>query len=106
MQDYLAMITDYSSVVFDFVYLSRPIIYFVPDYDQFRAGVTHGYHKLDLPLEEGFGDITLTSAELIESVRKLAENNFEADPVYKKRMDDFFGERDTKHCDRLYNLIK
>ncbi len=106
MQDYLAMITDYSSVVFDFVYLSRPIIYFVPDYDQFRAGVTHGYHKLDLPLEEGFGDITLTSAELIESVRKLAENNFEAEPVYKKRMDDFFGERDTKHRDRLYELIK
>lgn len=106
MQDYLAMITDYSSVVFDFVYLSRPIIYFVPDYDQFRAGVTHGYSKLDLPLEEGFGDITLNSQELLESLKKLMENNFEPDAVYKKRMDDFFGERDTKHRERLYDLVK
>lgn len=106
MQDYLAMITDYSSVVFDFVYLSRPIIYFVPDYDQFRAGLTHGYSKLDLPLEEGFGDITQTGEELLNAVRTLAENDFPVNPVYKKRMDDFFGERDTKHRERLYNLVK
>lgn len=106
MQNYLAMITDYSSVVFDFVYLSRPIIYFVPDYDQFRKGLTHGYSKLDLPLEEGFGDITLNAADLLNSLRKLAENNFEAEPVYKKRTDDFFGERTTTHRDRLYDLIK
>ncbi len=106
MQDYLAMITDYSSVVFDFVYLSRPIIYFVPDYEQFRAGVTHGYSRLDLPLEEGFGDITQTGAELLASLTELAENSFEAKPVYKKRMDDFFGERDCKHAERLYKLVK
>ncbi|MBR3835909.1 MAG: glycosyltransferase [Clostridia bacterium] len=106
MQDYLAMITDYSSVVFDFVYLSRPIIYFVPDYDQFRAGLTHGYSKLDLPLEEGFGDITQTGEELLKAVKTLAENDFRASEVYQKRMDDFFGARDTDHCERLYNLCK
>ncbi len=106
MQDYLAMITDYSSVVFDFVYLNRPIIYFVPDYDQFRAGLTHGYSKLDLPLEEGFGEITLNADELLNSLKKLIKNNFEADPIYKKRTDEFFGERDTKHRDRLYELVK
>ena len=106
MQDYLAMITDYSSVVFDFVYLNRPIIYFVPDYDQFRAGLTHGYSRLDLPLEEGFGEITLNADELLNSLKKLIENNFEAEPVYKKRTEEFFGERDTKHRDRLYELVK
>lgn len=106
MQNYLAMITDYSSVVFDFVYLSRPIIYFVPDYDQFLSGLTHSYSKLDLPLEEGFGDVTRTGEELLQAVSTLAENGFKANPVYQKRMDDFFGERDTHHCDRLYDLVK
>lgn len=106
MQDYLVMITDYSSVVFDFVYLSRPIIYFVPDYEQFLAGITHSYSKLDLPLEEGFGDITQSGEELLNAVKTLAENDFKANPVYQKRTDDFFGERDLKHCDRLYNLVK
>lgn len=106
MQNYLTMITDYSSVVFDFVYLGRPVIYFVPDYEQFLSGMTHSYSKLDLPLEEGFGDVTQTGAELSEAVKKLAENDFKANPVYQKRMDDFFGSRDTNHCDRLYELVK
>lgn len=106
MQDYLTMITDYSSVVFDFVYLNRPIIYFVPDYDEFCQGLTHSYSKLDLPLEEGFGDITLNSEDLLNSLRKLAENDFKTAPVYKKRTDDFFGERTTTHRDRLYELVK
>lgn len=106
MQDYLVMITDYSSVVFDFVYLNRPIIYFVPDYDEFRAGLTHGYSKLDLPLEEGFGEITLNADELLTSLKKLIENSFEAEPVYKKRTEEFFAQRDTNHRDRLYELIK
>ncbi len=106
MQDYLVMITDYSSVVFDFVYLSRPIIYFVPDYEQFRAGVTHGYNRLDLPLEEGFGDITENGNDLLNALASLAQNNFEPSPKYKKRMDDFFGERNCNHAENLYKLLK
>ena len=92
--------------MFDFVYLNRPIIYFVPDYDEFRAGLTHGYSKLDLPLEEGFGEITLNADELLTSLKKLIENSFEAEPVYKKRTEEFFAQRDTNHRDRLYELIK
>ena len=29
------MITDYSGVVFDYLYLKRPIILYVPDYEEF-----------------------------------------------------------------------
>lgn len=106
MQDYLAMITDYSSIVFDFVYLERPILYFVPDYEIFKAGVTHSYNILDLPLEEGFGDIAQTADELLENIRYLAENDFVPKDIYAKRMQNFFGERTRDHAENLYqNLI-
>lgn len=37
--DYKAFVTDFSSFVFDFAYLNRPIMYFVPDYPQFKSGM-------------------------------------------------------------------
>ena len=105
MQDYLMMITDYSSIVFDFVYLDRPILYFVPDYDQFKAGITHNYSVLDLPLEEGFGEISRTSEDLLKNLQYLAENDFVPQEKYKKRMTEFFTRRDTNHADRLYEAL-
>lgn len=104
-QDYLAMITDYSSIVFDFVYIDRPILYFVPDYDQFKAGITHSYSILDLPLEEGFGDISLNSDDLLNNIKELAENNFIPKEKYSKRMKEFFNERDKNHSERLYKAL-
>ncbi len=106
MQDYLAMITDYSSIVFDFVYLNRPIVYFVPDYEQFKAGITHGYNQLDLPLEEGFGDVNENYEQLIDSIEYLASHDFVPKPVYAERMENFFVSRKKDHAESLYNAMK
>lgn len=106
MQDeYRLMITDYSSIVFDSVYMNCPIIYFVPDYDQFCAGVSHGYRKLDLPLEKGFGPFTRTADELLDSLEEYAANNFEPVEPYKGRMENFFLHKDTDCRARLYEAI-
>lgn len=106
MQDYLMMITDYSSIVFDFVYLGRPIAYFVPDYIEFKAGITHSYQKLDLPLEEGFGEIALTGDELLGIVERIAENGFKPLAPYDKRINEFFASRENDHREKLYKAIK
>ena len=105
MQKYALMITDYSSIVFDFVYLQRPVIYFVPDYEQFRAGVTHTYCKLDLPLEEGFGKVTESADELLEALESVIKNNFASESPYDDRMKSFFLCKGN-HCDGLYNALK
>lgn len=104
LDDYCLMITDYSSIVFDFVYLEKPIVYFVPDYDLFRTGVSHTYKKMDLPLEDGFGAFTKTSDELIEQIGILAENDFKTEEKYKSKYDGFFLEKGN-HCERLYNEL-
>ncbi len=104
--EYRLMITDYSSIVFDSVYMNCPIIYFVPDYDKFIAGISHGYRKLDLPLENGFGPFTQTADELLDSLEQYAANNFEPVEPYKSRMENFFLYKDTNCRDRLYDAIK
>lgn len=106
IDDYLLMITDYSSMVFDFVYLKRPIVYFVPDYNDFKNGVCHNYNKLDLPLEEGFGELVFNRAELIEILKYYIENNFQSDKKYYNRMCNFFLYKDRGQCERIYKKLQ
>ena len=106
IDDYLLMITDYSSMVFDFVYLKRPIVYFVPDYDDFKNGVSHGYCKLDLPLEEGFGEMTFDCDQLIEVLKSYIENNFQPDKKYYDKMFNFFLYEDRSQCERIYKNLQ
>ncbi len=104
--EYRLMITDYSSIVFDSVYMNCPAIYFVPDYEQFRAGVSHNYRKLDLPLENGFGPFAQNADELLDFLEEYVRNNFEAKEPYASKMKDFFLYRDNNCCARVYEAIK
>ena len=104
--EYRLMITDYSSIVFDSVYMNCPVIYFVPDYEQFRAGVSHNYRKLDLPLENGFGPFAQNADELLDFLEEYVGNNFEAKEPYASKMKDFFLYRDNNCCARVYEAIK
>lgn len=105
MDDYLLMITDYSSIVFDAVYMGCPIAYFVPDYDMFVAGVSHNYRRLDLPLEQGFGPFTRTADELLQELKKQVANKFVPEDPYRSRMEGFFLHREGNCRDRLYDEL-
>lgn len=105
MDEYRLMITDYSSIVFDSVYLNCPVLYFVPDYELFLAGVSHGYRQLDLPLEEGFGPFSEDADTLLDHLEEYINNGFVPQEPYASRMKDFFLYRDDHCCDRLYDAL-
>lgn len=102
--DYAVFVTDYSSWVFDFVYLKRPIAYFLPDADEFAAGL-NGYHQLDLPLEDGFGPLCKTADELLSALDRILEQDGSLAPEYARKMDGFFLHYDNNQCDRLYEAL-
>lgn len=102
--NYRMLITDYSSFQFDFIKHQIPIVYFVPDLKEFNAGL-HTYRKLDLPLEEAFGDVVYSSQNLIDKIEYYLKNNFAVEEKYKKRMNNFFFK--TENCrEKIYNAIK
>lgn len=105
LDEYRLMITDFSSIVFDFVYLGRPIVYFVPDYALFEEGVTHNYNALDLPFKEGFGEFTQTAEELLTALSNLVRNGFVPEEMYAERMEKFFLHKDNNQTDRLYEAL-
>ena len=88
-QEYKLFITDFSSYQFDFAKIETPLIYFLPDKEEFDSGL-HNYRKLDLPLEDAFGDVTYDAKELSNCIDYYLKNNFKVKDIYKKRMSTFF----------------
>lgn len=103
LEDYKIFITDFSSFVFDFVYLNRPILYFVPDMEQFKSGMNH-YRELDLPFEDAFGHLVLEAEDAVNEVRRIVDNKYEAEPVYRQRMENFFYDEEN-YAEALYNYL-
>ncbi|GGO59381.1 hypothetical protein GCM10010910_02210 [Microbacterium nanhaiense] len=60
-----AMITDYSSVMFDFTITGRPIYFFVPDLEHYRSDLRGFYFDL---AERAPGPVVRTADELVEAL--------------------------------------
>ena len=102
-EEYKIVITDFSSFIFDFVYLKRPIIYYVPDYTDFKAGMNQ-YWELDIPFDKAFGKLVLTENALIKEIEKICINGFEAEEIYKERAQGFFIEN-SSCTEELYKYL-
>lgn len=100
---YNIFITDFSSFVFDFVYLKRPILYFIPDMELFDAGLNH-YRKLDMPFEDAFGELVSSGDSAVDAVIKLVENGAKPEQKYMNRMDGLFFDVDD-HEEALYKEL-
>ena len=67
--EYDLFITDYSSYLFNFMYLSIPIIHFIPDKEEFKAGM-NGYRELNYP-ETFWEDVAEENHELFRKLEKV-----------------------------------
>lgn len=96
------MVTDYSSVAFDFSFLNKPIIYYQFDRERFIG--KRGSHldlNNDLP-----GDIVFELNQLIEKVKNYAENNFQMKEENKQKAAKFIKYKDQNSCERIFQAIQ
>lgn len=97
------LVTDFSSVYFDFGYMRKPVVHFQFDESTFNdEHYTKGYFDYR---RDGFGDICLNVTETVDSITKVIQNNFDVEEKYLKRMNANFVYRDNKNCERIYNRI-
>ena len=62
------MVTDYSSVMFDYSVTGRPMIFFVPDMDDYRDSLRGVYFDLS---EVAPGPVLATQEEVVDAIRTI-----------------------------------
>lgn len=98
------LITDYSSVAYDFAYLKKPIIYNVFDAEEFYKG--HIYSVGDYDVEkQGFGEVAKSYDELKKLIIRYIENDCELEKKYLDRINNYFHFHDQNNCKRIYEEI-
>ncbi|MBR3255372.1 MAG: CDP-glycerol glycerophosphotransferase family protein [Clostridia bacterium] len=98
------LITDYSSVFFDYAYMLKPMIFYQFDYEEYRKNHYHeGYFDYQ---RDGFGKIVKNQEELIKELIGIINNNYEMDDVYKNKTNKFFCYIDNNNCERIFKEIK
>lgn len=98
------LITDYSSVFFDFAYMNKPLIYFQFDYEEFSN--THfkkGYFDYET---DGFGPVFDNKEQVVKHIIELITNDCSNPKEYQVRRKAFFSRFDGLNCHRNYEYIK
>ena len=97
------LITDYSSVFFDFGYLKKPVIYSHFDYEEYRLeDYSEGYFNYK---RDGFGPIYNNISSIVQSIIKSIKSNNTITKKYLKRIDNFFSFHDENNSERLLKEI-
>jgi CDP-glycerol glycerophosphotransferase len=95
------MITDYSSVGFDFSFLNKPIIYYQFDRERFI-----GKHPSHLDLDNDLPGIVAKEADqLLQALMKYESQSFIMLPEHQDRSRKFLKYRDLNSSARIYNVI-
>ncbi|MDN5769127.1 MAG: CDP-glycerol glycerophosphotransferase family protein, partial [Humibacillus sp.] len=95
------MVTDYSSVGFDFSFLGKSVIYFQFDRNRFLGRL--GSH-LDLDNELP-GPIGFSRDASINLIGAALARGGAADPEHLRRADRFIDHRDTQNCERIFQAV-
>lgn len=99
------LITDYSSVVYDYAYMKKSLVYFQFDKElfeknQYAEGENFTY------LADGFGDVLQKREDVVENLINSYKRDFIIQEKYLRRVNEYFEFHDKNHCERTYNVIE
>ena len=98
------LITDYSSVFFDFAYMRKPILFYQYDYKEFLSDhYQKGYFDFH---DHYFGDVISDIEELILNIKQIIKQDFKFPQQAEKTHKIFFTHYDQKNCERHYKELK
>lgn len=98
------LITDYSSVHFDFAYMGKPVIYYQFDKETFFS---RQYKVASFDAEkDGFGKVIYHEDELVNQIKETYFSGAALEGRYLQNMRKFYQLYDRNNCDRVYKAIK
>lgn len=97
------LVTDYSSVFFDFGYMEKPIIYYQFDQDDYRKShYREGWFSYE---RDGLGPVVTRRKDAVFRLKTLMAKNAIMEQEYKNRIEHLFGFHDHENCRRNYEAV-
>lgn len=99
------VVTDYSSVAFDFAYLRKPVLYCQFDKVEFFSKhlFAEGYFDYE---RDGFGEVSYNLKDTVDHIIEYIEHDCVLKDKYRDRINRFFAFHDKNNCQRIYEAIK
>ncbi|MBO6239434.1 MAG: CDP-glycerol glycerophosphotransferase family protein [Butyrivibrio sp.] len=98
------LVTDYSSLAFDFSHLGKNVINYIFDFDSFWNS-THFRSKGYYDYENGLGICAKTHEEFVNKLISCMENDCRLSKNQQERIKDFFAYIDKNNCERVYEEV-
>lgn len=98
--DSALMITDYSSVAFDFAYLEKPVVYY-----QYGDDYHFDPETAIATDEADFGEIIKDEDALVDKIISYLDNDCKMEDEYVDKVNKFFKYTDKNNCKRVYEWI-
>ena len=98
------LITDYSSIAFDFAYLKKPVIYTQFDHASFLHNHIIGKGYFDF-YEHGFGPVATDINSTVDSIINIINSGCSLKDPYLSRVNTFFAFFDGYNSHRIYRHI-
>lgn len=100
------LITDYSSIAYDYLYMDMPILFYQFDKDEYEEKIG-SYIDLNNDL---FGEVAYTTKECVEKIVKIINNDFKHLEDISKKVEKikpkFLEYTDKSNSKRVYKLIE
>ena len=99
------VVTDYSSAVFDFAYLEKPVIYCQFDKEEFFRNhlYSRGYFDYE---RDGFGEVEKDLEGTVARIADYMRNGCRMKEKYRERVRNFFAYHDRRNSERVYEAIR
>lgn len=96
------LITDYSSVFFDYANLKRPMLFYVYDIDDYRDNLRGFYFDFE---KEAPGPLVKTTEELITEIQQIDQNDFAPSKEIEAFYDRFCYLEDGRASERVVREV-
>ncbi len=97
------LVTDYSSVFFDYAYMHKPVVYYQFDMAEYRE--KHYQEGFFVYERDGFGPVLSNGEDVLAYLDTVLRDDCRMQDPYLGRAESFFQPYDDHNCDRVYDAI-
>lgn len=98
------LLTDYSSVAFEFAYLRKPVIYY--QFDEKTFFEEHTYRKGYFDYRKsGFGEVENQECMIVDRICRYIQNECQLSGKYRERIEHAYNQSKRNACQQIYSKM-